>query len=107
MNPSPGFRKFLIVLASIVCVVYLAYRAFFTFNLATPYAVFASVFLYVGELFGIFNLLLYSSRAGRSTSSSRPITRTPNSSAPRSRPACGWTTRTAPFCATTAAPRPG
>jgi cellulose synthase/poly-beta-1,6-N-acetylglucosamine synthase-like glycosyltransferase/tetratricopeptide (TPR) repeat protein len=57
--PSPFFRKFLILLASAVCVFYLAYRAFFTFNLSTPYAVFASVFLYVGEFFGIVNLLLY------------------------------------------------
>lgn len=59
MNPSPGFRKFLIVLASIICVVYLAYRAFYTFNLSTTYAVIASLILYVGELFGIINLLLF------------------------------------------------
>ena len=57
--PSPFFRKFMIVFASIICVFYLAYRAWFTFNLSTPYAVFASVFLYVGEFFGIMNLLLY------------------------------------------------
>jgi cellulose synthase/poly-beta-1,6-N-acetylglucosamine synthase-like glycosyltransferase/tetratricopeptide (TPR) repeat protein len=57
--PSPLFRKFMIVLASVICVFYLAYRALWTFNLSTPYAVFASVFLYVGELFGIMNLLLY------------------------------------------------
>ena len=57
--PSPFFRKFMIVFASIICVFYLAYRAIFTFNLSTPYAVFASVFLYVGEFFGIMNLLLY------------------------------------------------
>jgi cellulose synthase/poly-beta-1,6-N-acetylglucosamine synthase-like glycosyltransferase/tetratricopeptide (TPR) repeat protein len=59
MNPTPGFRKLMIVMASIICLIYLTYRAFFTFNLTTPYAVFASVFLYVGELFGIINLLLY------------------------------------------------
>ena len=57
--PSAFFRKFMIVFASIICVFYLAYRARFTFNLSTPYAVFASVFLYVGEFFGIVNLLLY------------------------------------------------
>lgn len=57
--PSPFFRKFMIVFASIICVFYLAYRAIYTFNLATPYAVFASVFLYVGEFFGIMNLLIY------------------------------------------------
>jgi cellulose synthase/poly-beta-1,6-N-acetylglucosamine synthase-like glycosyltransferase/tetratricopeptide (TPR) repeat protein len=57
--PSPVFRKFMIVLASIMCVFYLAYRAIFTFNLSTNYAIFASVFLFVGELFGILNLLLY------------------------------------------------
>jgi cellulose synthase/poly-beta-1,6-N-acetylglucosamine synthase-like glycosyltransferase/tetratricopeptide (TPR) repeat protein len=57
--PSPFFRKFMIVFASVVCVFYLAYRALYTFNLTTPYGVFASVFLYVGEFFGIMNLLLY------------------------------------------------
>ena len=57
--PSPFFRKFMIVFAAIICVFYLAYRAIFTFNLSTSYAVFASVFLYVGEFFGIMNLLLY------------------------------------------------
>ncbi len=57
--PSPIFRKFMIVLASIVCVFYLIYRAGWTFNLSTNYAKFASVFLYVGEFFGIINLLLY------------------------------------------------
>ena len=35
------------------------FLAAFTFNLSTPYAIFASFFLYIGELFGIFNLLLY------------------------------------------------
>jgi hypothetical protein len=59
MNPSPGFRKFLIVLASLVCVFYLAYRVFFTFNLTTPWAVAASITLYVAEAFGILNLLLF------------------------------------------------
>jgi len=57
--PSPVFRKAMIVMASIICVFYLAYRAIWTFNLSTNYAIFASVFLYVGELFGIMNLLLY------------------------------------------------
>jgi cellulose synthase/poly-beta-1,6-N-acetylglucosamine synthase-like glycosyltransferase/tetratricopeptide (TPR) repeat protein len=59
MNPSPGFRKFLIVLASLVCVFYLTYRVFFTFNLTTPWAVAASITLYVAEAFGILNLLLF------------------------------------------------
>jgi len=57
--PSAFFRKFMILSASVICVFYLAYRAIYTFNLSTPYAVFASVFLYVGEFFGIMNLLLY------------------------------------------------
>lgn len=57
--PNPAMRKFLIVVASLVCVAYLAYRALYTFNLSSNYAIFASVFLYVGELFGIINLLLY------------------------------------------------
>ena len=57
--PSPFFRKFMIVFASIICVFYLAYRAIFTFNDSTTYAFCASLFLYVGEFFGIMCLLLY------------------------------------------------
>jgi cellulose synthase/poly-beta-1,6-N-acetylglucosamine synthase-like glycosyltransferase/tetratricopeptide (TPR) repeat protein len=49
----------MIVMAAVICVFYLAYRAIFTLNLSTNYAIFASVFLYVGECFGIMNLLLY------------------------------------------------
>jgi cellulose synthase/poly-beta-1,6-N-acetylglucosamine synthase-like glycosyltransferase/tetratricopeptide (TPR) repeat protein len=49
----------LILFASAICVFYLVYRALYTFNLSTGYAVFCSVFLYVGEFFGIINLLLY------------------------------------------------
>src|SRR5262245_11008349 len=59
MNPSPSLRKFLIVLASLVCVFYLAYRLFFTFNLTTPWAVTASITLFVAEAFGIANLLIF------------------------------------------------
>ncbi len=59
MNPSPIFRKFVIILATMVCIFYLFYRLFYTFNLETSYAIFASVFLYVAEVFGIMNLLLF------------------------------------------------
>jgi len=57
--PSPIFRKFMILLASIICVFYLAYRLVWTLNVSTNYAIFASIFLYVGEFFGIMNLLIY------------------------------------------------
>ncbi len=59
MVPTSFTRKFLIVLASLVCVFYLAYRAWFTFNVSGPYAMTASILLYVAELFGIFNLFLF------------------------------------------------
>ena len=36
-------RQTLILLSFVTCVVYLAYRVCFTLNLATPYAVFASL----------------------------------------------------------------
>ncbi|MEZ6140741.1 MAG: glycosyltransferase [Zavarzinella sp.] len=59
MRPSPFFRKFLIIIAVAVCVFYLSYRAIYTFNLTSTYAVIASVALYVAECFGIFNLFLF------------------------------------------------
>jgi cellulose synthase/poly-beta-1,6-N-acetylglucosamine synthase-like glycosyltransferase/thioredoxin-like negative regulator of GroEL len=59
MVPSPAARKFLILLASFVCLFYLTYRALFTFNFSGPYAITASVLLYVAECFGIFNLFLF------------------------------------------------
>jgi cellulose synthase/poly-beta-1,6-N-acetylglucosamine synthase-like glycosyltransferase/Tfp pilus assembly protein PilF len=59
MVPSPFLRKFLIIFAFIVCIFYLAYRAFFTFNDTGPYAWTVSIALYVAECFGIFNLFLF------------------------------------------------
>jgi tetratricopeptide (TPR) repeat protein len=55
---QPRSRQASIVLALVVCVVYLTYRAFFTFNLTTPYAIAASATLYAAELFmGVLMLL--------------------------------------------------
>jgi cellulose synthase/poly-beta-1,6-N-acetylglucosamine synthase-like glycosyltransferase/tetratricopeptide (TPR) repeat protein len=55
----PRFRQVLIVLTLITAVLYLAYRAIFTLNLTTPYAVGVSVTLYVAELFMGILLLLF------------------------------------------------
>jgi cellulose synthase/poly-beta-1,6-N-acetylglucosamine synthase-like glycosyltransferase/tetratricopeptide (TPR) repeat protein len=55
----PRFRQALIVLTLITAVLYLAYRACFTMNLTTPYAVGVSVTLYVAELFMGILLLLF------------------------------------------------
>jgi tetratricopeptide (TPR) repeat protein/cellulose synthase/poly-beta-1,6-N-acetylglucosamine synthase-like glycosyltransferase len=48
-----------IVFTALVCLVYLIYRAVFTLNLSGPYAVFASLFLYVAEVYGVAVVLLY------------------------------------------------
>jgi tetratricopeptide (TPR) repeat protein/cellulose synthase/poly-beta-1,6-N-acetylglucosamine synthase-like glycosyltransferase len=53
------WRQLIISLAATICLCYLTYRALFTLNLATPYAVFVSVFLLLGEAYGVFVLLLF------------------------------------------------
>jgi predicted Zn-dependent protease/cellulose synthase/poly-beta-1,6-N-acetylglucosamine synthase-like glycosyltransferase len=53
------FRKTVILISSAVAIFYLGYRAVCTLNLTSPYAVFASVFLYVGEFYGVVTMLLY------------------------------------------------
>ncbi len=52
-------RKPAMVVASLVAVVYLTLRITFTMNLISPYAVFASVLLLVGEAYGIFTMVLF------------------------------------------------
>src|SRR5262245_47558241 len=53
-------RQVLIISAVITCVVYLVYRAFFTFNLTTPYAVCVSAALFAAELYtGVLMLLFF------------------------------------------------
>src|SRR6516162_6157449 len=52
-------RQAVILFTLVACVVYLVYRVCFTFNLTTPYAVFASLALYVAELFTGILLLLF------------------------------------------------
>jgi cellulose synthase/poly-beta-1,6-N-acetylglucosamine synthase-like glycosyltransferase len=55
---QPRLRQALIVLTLVSCIVYLVYRACFTMNFTTPYAVVASLALYVAELFmGVLMLL--------------------------------------------------
>ncbi|MBO0698571.1 MAG: glycosyltransferase, partial [Zavarzinella sp.] len=59
MVPSSFTRKFVIVLAVVVCIAYLAYRVNWTFNTSGPYAYTASLLLFVAECFGILNLFLF------------------------------------------------
>src|SRR6516165_8747516 len=53
------FRKTVILISSAVAIFYLGYRAVCTLNLTSPYAMFASVFLYVGEFYGVVTMLLF------------------------------------------------
>jgi cellulose synthase/poly-beta-1,6-N-acetylglucosamine synthase-like glycosyltransferase/predicted Zn-dependent protease len=53
------FRQVVILFSTAVCLFYLVYRALFTLNCSTPYAVFASVFLYVGEVYGVLCVLTF------------------------------------------------
>src|SRR5262249_46926107 len=53
------FRQLVILFSTAVCLFYLTYRGLFTLNLSTPYAVFCSLFLYIGECFGVFSVLLF------------------------------------------------
>jgi cellulose synthase/poly-beta-1,6-N-acetylglucosamine synthase-like glycosyltransferase/tetratricopeptide (TPR) repeat protein len=48
----------MILVSFSVCIFYLVYRLF-TLNLTTPYAVAVSVFLYLGEFYGVFVLTLF------------------------------------------------
>jgi tetratricopeptide (TPR) repeat protein/cellulose synthase/poly-beta-1,6-N-acetylglucosamine synthase-like glycosyltransferase len=59
MSMRPSIRKAVIFTSSAVAILYLVYRGVFTLNLNTSYAVFASLFLYIGELYGVMNMLLY------------------------------------------------
>ncbi len=59
MTIRPTVRKTVILTSSAVALIYLLYRAVFTLNLTTSYAIFASLFLFVGELYGVMNMLLY------------------------------------------------
>lgn len=52
-------RQFAIVLCVILAVWYLAYRALFTLNLAGPYAIFASLVLYLSEAYGCTLMFVY------------------------------------------------
>jgi cellulose synthase/poly-beta-1,6-N-acetylglucosamine synthase-like glycosyltransferase/tetratricopeptide (TPR) repeat protein len=58
MNRLPG-RQALVLFTVFACVVYLTYRVGFTLNLTTPYAIAASVALYVAELYTGVLLLLF------------------------------------------------
>jgi tetratricopeptide (TPR) repeat protein/cellulose synthase/poly-beta-1,6-N-acetylglucosamine synthase-like glycosyltransferase len=55
----PTLRQHIILVSSAVALFYLFYRAVWTLNLTSPYAMFASVFLYVGEFYGVVTMLLF------------------------------------------------
>ncbi|MDP6954357.1 MAG: glycosyltransferase [Planctomycetota bacterium] len=53
------FRKPVMVAALGICLAYLIYRGGWTLNLTSPYAIFASLLLYLAEIYGSFSLLLF------------------------------------------------
>src|SRR5215471_14076023 len=54
-----ALRKPAMAMASVLALIYIIYRISFTLNLITPYAIFASLLLLIGEMYGIFMMLLY------------------------------------------------
>jgi cellulose synthase/poly-beta-1,6-N-acetylglucosamine synthase-like glycosyltransferase/predicted Zn-dependent protease len=52
-------RQFVIALSLAFCLTYLGYRLLFTLNLTTVYAGCASVFLLLGEAYGVFVMVLF------------------------------------------------
>lgn len=58
-SPEPRFRKQVILLSTMVAFFYVIYRAVWTFNLTSGYGIFASLFLFIGEVGGLINMLLY------------------------------------------------
>lgn len=57
--PRITLRQVIILISSTVAIFYIFYRAIWTLNLTSPYAVFASLFLYIGELYGVLTMVLY------------------------------------------------
>jgi tetratricopeptide (TPR) repeat protein/cellulose synthase/poly-beta-1,6-N-acetylglucosamine synthase-like glycosyltransferase len=53
------YRQGVIAVALAICLFYLSYRLLFTLNLTTPYALSVSLFLYIGEFYGVFVLVLF------------------------------------------------
>ncbi len=47
------FRQPLMLLTLVICAIYLVYRGLYTLNLESPYAVFASLILYLAEVWGL------------------------------------------------------
>jgi tetratricopeptide (TPR) repeat protein/cellulose synthase/poly-beta-1,6-N-acetylglucosamine synthase-like glycosyltransferase len=59
MPSKLAVRKVVILCSSAVALLYIVYRAVSTLNLTSPYAVFASLFLYIGEVYGVMTMLLF------------------------------------------------
>jgi tetratricopeptide (TPR) repeat protein/cellulose synthase/poly-beta-1,6-N-acetylglucosamine synthase-like glycosyltransferase len=56
---QPRYRKPVILVSSAVALYYLVYRVIWTLNLTSPYAICASVTLYIAEVYGVMNMLLF------------------------------------------------
>ena len=56
---SQRIRQTIIVITGIICLTYLIYRGLFTLNFSSSYAVFASLFLYGAEIYGVTVVLLF------------------------------------------------
>lgn len=52
-------RQFSMTIALTLALVYLVYRALFTLNLDSPYAIFVSISLFIAEIYGVFMMALY------------------------------------------------
>ncbi len=52
-------RKFVILIAVSMALVYLLYRGLYTLNLESGYAIFASLLLYVAEFYGCVQLFMF------------------------------------------------
>jgi cellulose synthase/poly-beta-1,6-N-acetylglucosamine synthase-like glycosyltransferase/predicted Zn-dependent protease len=53
------YRQLVIVLSLAICLYYLTYRLLFTLNVTTAYAATISVFLLLGEAYGVFVMVLF------------------------------------------------
>ena len=52
-------RKLCILFTALITIAYLTYRGLYTLNLTTPYAIIISVLLYIAEIYGVMNMLLF------------------------------------------------
>lgn len=63
-----NYRQLLILLSLLAAVIYLGYRGIYTLNLESPYAIFASLLLYIAELWGVVLMALFFFQVWETTS---------------------------------------